>query len=308
MTRQQAKVVRAVLAFIVTSVVSGYIVGRALSPNFNDPTDGPALVRTYVVNSLQTRYETSLVRCDRRAPVVRVEARTMEFGCGIRSFTFHRDARLTVGSLDDERVRWWKTRRGFRFDEAVSIVAGGAGTYALLDTIPALEAAVTRASRLGKVRILTTAALSVVSGFAFGYWVGYEPAPRCGEQVFQKTISDGALATYVAAKSFPQPTYVGLPALNDIRPRRPRPSVTRKHSDSRVSRYTLRARMNAYDEANRGLDERDVRFSGNCGVAAGLTVGQEQFGLDYPPETRDEAWEFLRPFAERALELRTSGW
>lgn len=200
---------------LICGTLFGYIVGRARSPKFDDPTDSPALIRMYVVE--HCRFEPSLfsasissiddcvVRRDRKGVLDSIgPCGIYVFPCGIDAYTY--DPKTSCiekapASLDQNSKVWRRPRRGFDFKETLAIIAGGAEGYSLKAAGNfLLEKSTGPAKDNESLRMLLFACLGAISGFAYGFWLGYDGEPKCGDKLFQQLLNDPVFWRGVAAR------------------------------------------------------------------------------------------------------------
>jgi hypothetical protein len=210
-TLQDHRFLVAFAALFGTSVVLGYTLGRAWSPDFDDPTYGPQAIQLMISrDAAQVAPMSFDKRLDSKSRLVYLQpsGEILRYVCGIASFEYdvsagavHRVAAPGIGRQDLLK------RRGLHLDQvSAALVAGGTSSLALSKTLPRFTQLVREQKTLGgKAEIVSLGLLSMTSGFAVGFWWSYEAEPGCGAPPFQKALQDRVVWQGIANSRKPEP-------------------------------------------------------------------------------------------------------
>jgi hypothetical protein len=190
------KVLVALATLFATGVGSGYALGSAWSPDFEDPTSGPRAIQQLIardaveVEPLQfnKRYDAN-----GRLVFFRKADGVLRYVCGIASFDYDLEAGtvhrgVASGPGRGELLK----RKGIHLDQVTAVIAGGgAGTFALGKTLPGFVRQLQEQTKTAeKVQLLAFGVAAIGSGVALGFWWAYEAEPGCGSPAFQKALQD----------------------------------------------------------------------------------------------------------------------
>jgi hypothetical protein len=185
--------------------VRGYLLGKARSPEFGDPTKSPVLIRRFVQE--HCKFEPSLdsmavksaydcvVRRDSKGQLQSIgPPGNYVFSCGIVTYLYD----IKTGQIQkrpfhpatDHRYAP-PPRRGFKFKETLAIIAGGAEGYSVKSTGGFLiDSADAVKDTSDSLQMIIYTCLGAISGLVFGFWLGYEGKPKCGDPLFQQLLND----------------------------------------------------------------------------------------------------------------------
>ena len=212
--QRTVRILEAIGFGLICGSLSGYLLGRARSPKFDDPTDSPPLIRSYVAEHCQfepdqtstfiSSAEDCIVRRDRKGVLKSLGPRGIYvFPCGIDAYTYdpkrHYIEKVPASVETDSKV-WRRPRKGFEFKETLAIIAGGAEGYSLKAAGAfLLDKSTDAAKNNDSLKMLLFACLGAISGFVYGFWLGYTREPRCGDKLFQQLLNDPVFWEGVAA-------------------------------------------------------------------------------------------------------------
>ena len=178
----------------LTFTGAGYLAGHAWSPNYSDPTHGPAMIQPFVSHrSARVVPRLFSKEFDRqgRLTKLKMEAQTYRFACGIETVVYDGTIdRIRREATIEDTAEHRLSRHGLQFSEAVTILAGGMSSIAVSGRLQSLGEYLAKLSSAERGMAVVKAAMAAGTGFALGFWWGFDSTPACGDPVFQKILGD----------------------------------------------------------------------------------------------------------------------
>lgn len=187
-----------VLTVFICSIFIGYMLGRARSPDFEDPTRSPIQIRSFVAKCAAAERAAEYRRAfnlDGSLKSISPMLRNFSFTCGVTTFVYNCDAK----SLAKEpfrpksyREQGRPPRNNLKFSQTLAlIVGGGAEAYSVKSVVPEItEYVIHKATGEDRIRAVILSLLALASGFVVGFKLGYVNRPKCGEKLFQELLHD----------------------------------------------------------------------------------------------------------------------
>lgn len=181
--------------------ILGYMAGKKSSPPYTDPTLGPAELVSYMRDTTATELGPVRATVDTAGRIQRIDrpAVRLVFVCSPDVYIFDIGARQVriepVTSSTAKYGQWMLALRASSpsLDVALGALLGGSGTtvaYNFRGASTSFGLAWRGASMHRRIMMVAVAASALSSGFAFGYWWAYEPAPRCGEASIRSILKE----------------------------------------------------------------------------------------------------------------------
>lgn len=249
-TDSHRRVFRVFLLVFVTLMLSGYLMGRARSPNYNEADGARDLIEAYVTSHSSIEYPEwkPTQAASSHAVDLELQGGVIQFSCGFKIYRrdlrtgeevsnadydfrqkqfepkplpkkahsddnsnhdFLEEVDMPMGEQNDlylkshfadlparEPEERFTPREGANLNEVIGIMIGGAEAFSLKHSASEVRAAwgemkgVSRVRRLGKAVQLVGAG---VSGYAFGFYLGYRNSPNCASPEFSNQLDQNLL-------------------------------------------------------------------------------------------------------------------
>ena len=203
---------KALSSLFLTSLIGGYITGKARSPKYDDPTLSPPFIRKVVRNvafkSAPNEW-TKVYDPDGRLKSFAPSAITLSFPCGVEIVSYDsKEKQIVKSSTSPVFMNSAPPRLGLSFNETLGFIVGGTQVYTAISSGSSFSSLVEVAPLSGRIALIFGGIVSTGSGFALGYYFGFDDRVKCGESVFQKLLSDAVFWEGVASDFVADHTWV----------------------------------------------------------------------------------------------------
>lgn len=204
-------VLRVGAALFFCSLTAGYLVGRARSPVYNDPTKSPPFIRVVVRTLAKKSADAGWFiekYPDGRLRSFRLNGVRLAFTCGVETTSYDSVTKeITKRPTPPAGQHQPIPTLGLGYNETLGFLLGGSQAYTIAyaakEVKKSFTVLVATARRTQKLALITGGFVLTGTGYGVGHHFGFDDSVRCGEQLFANLLSsrtfwEGVAADFIA--------------------------------------------------------------------------------------------------------------